>query len=131
MRHRLTAVAALLLLVGTGSALAAQEAEPDRIEPAEAAEHDGDEVTVCGDVAGTAYVGSQPGRPSFLSFGGNYPNQAFSVVVFAEDAENFRRRPDRLYRDKYVCVTGTVEMFDGKPRMVITTPEAIEITEPQ
>lgn len=125
------ALLALLLLAGSGSTATAQQDESALLEPSEAAEHVGEEATVCGEVAATAYVGSQPGKPSFLSFGAAYPDQVFSVVIFAEDADKFRRRPDRLYRARYVCVTGTVELFDGKPRMVVTTPEAIEITDPE
>ena len=119
--------AALVLLLLLASPAAATPQEPQTLTPEEAADHIGEEAKVCGDVVATDHVPTLEGEPSFLNFGGAYPDQVFTVAVFAENAGKFKRPPHRLFRNKSLCATGTIVMVEGKPRIVVSEPDAIEV----
>lgn len=116
-----TALALALALVA--GAASAQES----ISPEDAADHVGDEVTVCGRVLQVDFVRTMEGEPTFLVFGRPYPDHVFSVVIWGEDRAKFRR-PERAYRNRDVCATGTVQVADdGRPRMAVDDPARIEV----
>lgn len=61
-----------------------------------------------------------------LNLGGAYPDQKLTVVIKAEDRSKFKDAPDIYYDGKKVCVTGHVEMYKGKPEIVVTDPSQIK-----
>jgi endonuclease YncB( thermonuclease family) len=89
----------------------------------EAAAHEGQIATVCGHVASTRWLG--PGRKTFLNFERPYPNQPFTVVISAGAREAFERSPEDEYEDQDVCVAGVIELFKGKPQIMLSGPAQI------
>lgn len=85
----------------------------------------GKEVTVCGKVMGTYTAKSD--NTLFLNFGHDYPDQVFTAVIFSDDQKKFSENPATLFKDKTVCVKGTVKLYKGKPEIVVTKTEEITV----
>ena len=107
-----------------GLALSALAARADPITPDEAAKHAGETMTVCGIVAGAKYAAQVRGGLTFIDFGKPYPNSTFTAVIFAGDRAKFGT-PEQGLRGKNVCITGKIEMFRGKPQIVLTDPKQL------
>jgi hypothetical protein len=96
------------------------------IAPKDAANYEGKTVTVCGLVTTARYLGENTGRtgsrnPTFLNFGEKFPNHDFTGVIFEADREKFGQ-PEKSCLNKNVCITGKVQIFRGKPEIIITEP---------
>lgn len=78
----------------------------------------GESVVFCGTPT-EVHFSSKPGGPINLNFGGKYPDQAFTVVIFADVAGD---RPQDLldrYAGKTVRVSGVVKNYNGRPEIVL------------
>ena len=96
------------------------------ITPAQAADNVGKQATVCGKVANTYYSRFVARQPTFINFGKPYPNHVFSVAISGEDRKNFEDRPEKLFENRNVCVTGLIELYDGKPLMAIKDQSQVQ-----
>lgn len=85
-----------------------------------AARYVGQTVTVEGVVANV--FTSRAGN-TFLNFGAAYPNQTFSAVVFSRAAGRFPNLPQ--WEGRRVRVTGRVQLYRGRPEIILNSPEAI------
>lgn len=122
-----TAIRVLLLvmLVGVPSALTAQSAP--EVTPREAGTHMGERAKVCGPVQSAAYLESRDRTPTVLRVGGTYPYERINVVVFGENRAKFMPPPEELYRGKDICVTGTIDFYDGSASIEAMAPDQIEV----
>jgi DNA/RNA endonuclease YhcR with UshA esterase domain len=112
-------VIALALFAGCNKPGPAQSAA--QITPEQAKNHLGERVTVSGVVAQVTV--SRKGN-TFLNFGAAYPNDVFSVTVFASDSGRF---PDlRGLTGKRVAVTGLIKLYRGKPEIVLSSPSDLQ-----
>ncbi|HEY3838275.1 MAG TPA: hypothetical protein VGL72_16965 [Bryobacteraceae bacterium] len=121
----------LLGVLSAGSLLATD------ITPAEAAKHVGEKVTVKGTVVqavyspGLAKVGQIPNpknRSVYLNFGAKYPDHIFSVAVLAAKTPALLAGGPAWLTElqgKEIAVTGTIELYEGKPEIVLTAKEDI------
>ncbi|HEV3456452.1 MAG TPA: hypothetical protein VHG32_07815 [Thermoanaerobaculia bacterium] len=111
---------------GTGGKASGGGASPaapaKRIAPAEAGRHAGENAMVCGLVAAAKYAAAARGRPTFLDFGGAYPDQVFQVVIWGAERGKFHEAPEQAYAHKQVCVTGQIRLYRGKPEIVVGDP---------
>lgn len=131
---RLSVFLCLAFWLGGASAVRAQEPArpaPPRISAAEAKEHIGREATVCGVVVSARYAASIRGQPTFLNLDKPYPNQPFTVVIWGQHRAKFAQPPDRAYREKRVCVSGTIERYRDVPQIVLESPDMIRIDPPR
>jgi DNA/RNA endonuclease YhcR with UshA esterase domain len=114
---------ALALAAGVAlTALFSFPALAETIRADQAQAHVGQEVTVEGAVSEVHTAAS--GRVTFIDFGGHYPNNAFTAVIFARDASKF---PNVQALDgKVVDVTGTVSLYKGKPEIVLNNAAQIK-----
>jgi len=86
--------------------------------PASAASsHAGQSVTVEGVVSEVHTARS--GKETFIDMGGAYPNQAFTAVIFAASMSAVGDVSGLT--GKTVDVTGTIQMYGGKPEVIITS----------
>jgi hypothetical protein len=106
------------LIAGTASAHAAS------LNPEEAASYVGKNATVCGLIASGDYAAGTPAQPTFLDFGKPYPNEAFSAFILGNDRPKFGT-PEVSLRAKYVCVTGEIFLYAGKPHIILRDPEQL------
>lgn len=99
-------------------------AKAQTITPEQAKDSIGKTVTVCGEVTGT----HSTDKVSFLNLGGKYPNNAFTVVVFAADVTKLSYQLSTL-NGKNICVSGKVKDYNGKPEIVVEDEKQITIKE--
>lgn len=97
---------------------------PERIEAAAARQHVNADAKVCGFVAQTRYAESATGQPTFLNFDKPFPDEVFSAVIWGGAAERarFQEPPELMYVRRNVCVTGRIELYLGKPQIVVRDP---------
>jgi hypothetical protein len=88
----------------------------------------GTPVTVCGKVYGGKYLESAVNTPTLLDVGANYPNQLLTLVIFGENLSAFPKSPETYFLNKDVCVTGQVIDYNGKPEIVLRSPEQIQLS---
>ena len=99
-------------------------ARADPLAPVEAASHLGEVATVCGLVASTKYAPHSIGAPTFLDFGGAYPNAAFTAVILGSDRAKFGV-PEKTLQGKEVCVRGEIRAYRGSPQVILTQPDQL------
>jgi DNA/RNA endonuclease YhcR with UshA esterase domain len=87
----------------------------------------GSPVTVCGKIYGGKYLESAVNTPTLLDMGANYPNQLLTLVIFGENLNAFPKSPEAYFLNKDVCVTGQVIDYNGKPEIVLRSPEQIQL----
>jgi hypothetical protein len=97
----------------------------DPITSSQAKDHIGETVTVCGPVADTRHLDSGSGH-TFLNFDKHYPDHTFTAFIDGQDHAKFGT-PEKDYLDKEICVTGKIQQYNGKPEIVLTSPEQVKV----
>jgi len=83
---------------------------------------------VCGAVVRTTYSPGTTGQPTYLDLGRAYPDPSrFSVVIWGNQRGNFPSAPETYYRNKTICVTGTIKDYRGTLEMEVRTPAQIQV----
>ncbi|MDD3875164.1 MAG: DNA/RNA non-specific endonuclease [Bacteroidales bacterium] len=82
------------------------------------------EVKVCGTVVSTHK--SRKGN-IFLNLDKSFPNQIFSITIWASDITNFSYEPESFLLNKKVCITGKISEYQGTPSMYLDNENKIEI----
>jgi micrococcal nuclease len=62
----------------------------------------------------------------FLDFHDPYQGY-FQVTIFASDVKNFQFSPASFYLNKEVRVTGTIQLYEGAPEIIVHSPSQIEV----
>ncbi len=83
-------------------------------------------VKVCSTVAGT-FVTKGNSKVTILNIGEEYPKTKFSVVIYEKDLPNFAFIPSDYYKNKNVCITGTINIYKEKPQINARFPDQIEV----
>jgi len=99
-------------------------AQAESLTPDQAAQHAGETATVCGVVAAAKFAAQVRGGTTFLDFDKPYPNSTFSALIFASDRAKFGA-PEKTAQGKDLCVTGKIEMYQGKPQIVLKDPKQL------
>ena len=95
-------------------------AQTSNYTAADAAKHVGETATVTGRVDSF----HQSGKGNiFLNMGGAYPNQAFTAFIPAGSAAQFPNA--QQYDGKTVAVTGKIQLYKGKPEIIVNSPSQI------
>ena len=97
----------------------------DVVLACEAGKYLGRELIVEGKVA-DAYHDSKS-NTVFFNFETAYPNQCFTAVIFSSDLYKFVQNPEDYYLNKTVRITGEVKEYQGRPEIILETPNQIEI----
>lgn len=118
----LLSLLAVLWMFGAPSYTEEAKEQIPVVTPQEAAQHEGQLVTVQGKVDGQRTTAS---GTTFLNFGGRHPNQVFSCRAFAD------KFPEGVpaCEGKIVEVTGKIKMHEGKPSMDLLGPDKIKVME--
>ena len=122
LRKLRASVRVTILLLAAAPALP----QTQHITAREAKNHVGEKATVCGRVVGIHFVSSGKGQPTFVHFDEQYPNQVFTLVIWGSDRPKFGR-PEDLYRNKDLCVTGKITSYLGVPEIVASNPNQVQI----
>lgn len=110
-----------ILLIGYHVAIAAQQTTPTYTVN-EAQAHIGEYAIVTGRVS--EVFTSKRGNV-FLDFGGTYPHQAFSAVIFDQNTDQFKFLNN--YNGEIISVEGKIILYKGKPEIIITSLPQIKI----
>jgi len=94
------------------------------IDACQARNYYGKEVIVEGKVIAT-YLSKK--NNLFLNFGNPYPKQCFSAVIFNSDLSKFGVGSEKYYDQKTVRIRGKIQEYQGKPEIILKTPEQIEV----
>ena len=65
----------------------------------------------------------------FLNFEKAYPNHCFTGVIFSSNLYEFVQNPEYYYLNKTVRIMGEVKEYQGKPEIILETPNQIEVGE--
>jgi DNA/RNA endonuclease YhcR with UshA esterase domain len=118
---RMSGLLVLAALFGAGVTSAA-----DTLDPAEAARHVGEEVTVCGEVTGAKYSSHRKRKPTFIDFGPPHPNQPVTALIWGEYLDKFDYVPESLFGNT-ICVSGTITQDKGKVEIKVSDPAQIRV----
>lgn len=118
------AIFSLMLLLTT---TATYSQIPIKLEQAK--DHIGDSVQVCGLVASASYISNSDEAPTFLNLGVAYPNQLLTVVIWQDVRDKMQVRPEEFYLKKELCIKGRLEIYKGKPQIVLKTISQIQLKE--
>jgi hypothetical protein len=89
----------------------------------EAINNIGKKVTICATVFSVRATSSI----TQINLGGKYPNAPLTIIIFAKSYNNFTTPAEELYKNKNICVKGTIEEYKGKAQIVVEKPEDITI----
>lgn len=79
-------------------------------------------VLVQGRIVSTRNIGSI----CFLNFDDSSA-RAFTAVIRKANFDRFPERPETAYRGKNVRILGTITEYQGKPQIVVSSPQQIEV----
>lgn len=88
----------------------------------DASKHYGEFCTVEGTIVAT----HNSGKACFLNFHPDW-KRYFTAVIFANQFGEFPTNPERYYRGKKVQVTGFIKEYNGKPEIILESPDQIKI----
>ena len=117
-------ILALSLILISATTFAQQE-----IKTEDAAKHEGDSVKICSKIFGARYFETSNKAPTLLNVGAKYPDAPLTIVIYGENRPAFKNKPDEFYLDKNICVTGRITMYRGKPQIVISSEEQMQVKE--
>jgi hypothetical protein len=92
-------------------------------------DHIGDSVKYCGKVATARLMDRMMNAPAFLNIDNPYPNQTFTVVIWAADRKNFSEKPEKFYLNKNVCIYGKLDKFKEQIQIVVHSEEQLIVQE--
>jgi len=96
------------------------------IELRDISKHIGDSVKVVGKIYGGKYLEQVKGSPTFLNVGGDYPDVPLTLVIWSDVRKQFyQQMPEVVLKGKECWIYGKVELYKGRPQMVIHNPSQI------
>ncbi|MCR8560846.1 hypothetical protein KXD93_24525 [Mucilaginibacter sp. BJC16-A38] len=110
-------IPAFLLLMHTCSA-------QKKIAAQDAVNHSGQSVMVCDKVYNTLPLG---GSNTTLLYLGAENGKFLTVVVKGPENSKFKWHPEKDFKGRNVCVTGTVGDYKGKPAIYVTDVNQIKL----
>jgi len=97
---------------------------PITLTAGQAAQHVGELARVCGVVASAKFAESSSRQPTFLNLDKAFPTHIFTVVIWGQDRRKFGA-PESAYANKRLCVTGTIQLYRGRPQIIATEASQI------
>lgn len=80
----------------------------------------------CGQVASVYHDTHDSGQPTFVDMGHDYPNQAFTVLIWQRDLRRFTPAPE-TWQGKHLCVTGKIRIYKGRPEIIAYSPDQVRV----
>jgi DNA/RNA endonuclease YhcR with UshA esterase domain len=117
-------LAMLLAVLPLLSPAEAPAGPPVVIAPADAAKYVGKSVVVEGTME---QVVLSVNLTTHANFGGRYPNHVFTITIFKAKQSLFKGVKE--HEGKRVRVRGVVDLYRGKPEIVLTEPSQLEYLE--
>jgi len=94
----------------------------------EATGHVGENGTVQGPVVSAVCATSSSGEPTFLNIGLDYRDPGrFTALIWGENRDPFPEPPEQAYAGKTVCVTGSIDEYQGVAEIIVDSPSQIQV----
>ncbi|HWZ17040.1 MAG TPA: hypothetical protein VNW95_17510 [Mucilaginibacter sp.] len=90
----------------------------------DAGKHIGQTVKICEKVYNGKFISVS--NTTLLYLGGDYPNQALTVIISGAGRGKFKGRPEVDDKGKDFIVTGKLINYQGKPGIVISRPAQLK-----
>jgi hypothetical protein len=84
----------------------------------DAAGHIGENVRICAKISGYKALGGM----TLINLGAAYPNQLLTIVLRDAAKDEYK-----VAEGQTICVSGRIEIFKGKPEIVVTDPKQVSI----
>ena len=114
-------------LIAASIAVALSTKAQTKINIDDASKHIGEVVTICDKVYSGRFLDNAKTQPTLLNMGAAFPNHKLTVLINIDHRKNFPGKPEDTYAGKNVCITGKLIDYKGKPEMILTKPEDIQI----
>lgn len=98
------------------------------LSPEDAAKHVGETVKVCGKIFGGRFFETSTNCPTLLNMGAAFPASLLTIMITLDVRTKLGYMPEQELKEKNICVTGKVEMFKGKPEIVVNDVSQLEVT---
>jgi hypothetical protein len=109
-------VSALFIGFAVPVALAQSQPVPQpALSTAEAAQHVGENRTVCGQIANTHIAESSHGTPTFVDIDQAWPNQVFDLVIWGDKKADVGDFP----KAGKICASGKIVLYKGHPEIFL------------
>ncbi|GAC1305739.1 MAG: hypothetical protein NVSMB24_15070 [Mucilaginibacter sp.] len=116
--NRLTTIALLATMSSFKASAQATIAAKD------AGKHIGQNVKICEKVYNGKFISAT--NTTLLYLGGDYPNQALTVIISGAGRGKFKGRPEVDDKGKDYTITGKLINYQGKPGIVISRPAQLK-----
>lgn len=101
-----------------------------KINAREAEKFIGQTCTVSGYVVYVKIIANSNIRMAFLDFEQKYPNNPFKVTIFGNEFHRFPKDFDKLYQNKKIQITGTIDIDRyGIPQIIAHSADDLIIVE--
>ena len=117
----------ILLLITT---LSLSSFAQKQIKMEEVKSHIGDSVTVAGVIYDVKVFEDDDKKPTLtlINLGAQYPHQILTIAVYPELFKNTTVVfPDQRFKGSIANVSGIIELYKGKPQIVIHSAEQLRI----
>lgn len=91
------------------------------------AKYVGDTVQFCSKVYTSHYYEGADGKPTLLDVRSASTEPLVSTLILGEDRKLFNDAPEKLYTNRDVCMSGTVQIVNGVPQMLIRKRDQIKV----
>jgi hypothetical protein len=109
-------VSTLAFSLAVPAALAQAQSIPQpTLTTAEAAQHVGENRTVCGEIVNTHVAVSSHGTPTFIDIDQAWPHQVFDLVVWGDNKADIGNFP----KSGKVCASGKITLYRGHPEIFL------------
>lgn len=113
----------LIASIAIGLAVPVASAQPPQATPlpqptlsaAEAAQHVGENRTVCGEIANVFTSADSHGTPTFIDIDQPYPHSIFELVIWGDNKQDVGQFPGK----GKVCASGTITLYRNRPEIIL------------
>jgi hypothetical protein len=85
------------------------------LSTAQAAQHVGENRTVCGEIVNTHVAASSHGAPTFVDLDQAWPHQVFDFVIWGNNRADLGPFP----KSGKVCASGKIVLYHGRPEIFL------------
>ena len=108
--------AVLPVASGQTSAQSSAQNPPPVLSAADAAQHLGENRTVCGQIVNEYTSASSHGTPTFIDLDQPYPHSIFDLVIWGDNKDTVGAFP----KTGKVCASGKITLFRGRPEILLS-----------
>jgi len=103
------------LFVGLAAPAALAQSPQPPLSSAEAAQHVGENRTVCGEIVNEYTASTSHGTPTFVDLDQAWPHQVFDLVIWGDNKDDVGQFP----KTGKICASGRIILYKGRPEILL------------